>query len=385
MACGCGQPGPNPSPAPTVVPTTTPSPTPSPTASPAPPLAPILTFVTADGVRCAVHVIAARLEAPWSMAFAPDGRLFVTERPGRVRIVENGVVLPAALTLTDVAAEGEAGLLGLALHPDFERTRFVYLLYTARASGRMVNRLVRYREVNNQLGEAAVLMDNIPAAGIHDGGRVRFGPDGRLYITMGDAANASLAQSLSSLAGKILRINEDGTTPGDNPFSSPIWSYGHRNPQGIDWRPDNGDLWETEHGQTANDEVNRIERSRNYGWPVIEAAQTASGMEPPVFFFPGTAVAPSGASFYRGSLFPAFQGDFFFATLRGVHLHRVRFDPADPRRVAARERLLENRFGRLRDVISGPDGALYIATSNRDGRGAPAADDDRILRISPET
>ncbi len=340
-------------------------------------------FVTSDGVRFSVQTVARNLQVPWSLAFAPDGRIFVTERPGRVRIVQGAtLVSQPALTLSDVNAEGEGGLLGLTLHPDFNRTRWVYLVYTARrADGSPVNRLVRYREVGNTLAEGAVLLDDIPASGIHNGSRVRFGPDGKLYMTMGDAADPSVAQDLAALNGRIFRLNDDGTTPRDNPLASPVYWYGHRNPQGIDWHPSSGELWETEHGATGNDEVNRIVAGRNYGWPEIEGGESRAGMETPVRFY-SPAIAPSGASFYRGQSFPAFRNDFFFATLRGQHLHRVRLD-ASFRRVVAEERLLENRFGRLRDVVSGPDGAIYLATNNRDGRGDPAAEDDRILRLVP--
>lgn len=351
--------------------------------SPSPPATPVAEVLTAaDGTRFSLETIVTGLEVPWSLAFAPDGRIFVTERPGRVRIVQNGVLLPdPALTLDDVSAIGESGLLGLALHPQFAANHLVYLVYTARRDSEAVNRLVRYREVANRLAERAVLLDGIAGATIHDGARVRFGPDGKLYVSMGDAAAADLAQQISSPNGKILRLNDDGTTPADNPFASPIYSYGHRNPQGIDWHPVTGDLWETEHGATANDEVNRIDAGRNYGWPVIEASATRPAMETPVIFFAPTSVAPSGASFYRGTAIAGFRNDFFFATLAGRHLHRVRLDPSDPRRVLAHERLLEGRFGRLRDVVSGPDGALYVSTSNRDGRGSPAPDDDRIVRL----
>src|SRR5262249_18756213 len=162
--------------------------------------------------------------------------------------------------------------------------------------------------------------------------RLRFGPDGKLYVTMGNAANAPVAQDLGSLNGKILRINDDGTVPPDNPFGSPIFSYGHRNPQGIDWHPTTGDLWETEHGATGNDEVNQLDAGKNYGWPVIEANQTQTGMETPVLFF-NPSVAPSGASFFTGSNIAGFRNNFFFATLAGQHLHRVRLDAANPRSV----------------------------------------------------
>jgi aldose sugar dehydrogenase len=341
-------------------------------------------FTTSDGVRFSVTTVVSRVEIPWSLAFAPDGRMFFTERPGRVRVVRNGALLEQpALTLNDVVADGESGALGLALHPDFARTHYVYLAYTGRGDGgSAVNRLVRYREADNTLADAVVLVDNIGAGGIHNGSRVKFGPDGKLYMTMGDAAVSDNAQNVSVYNGKILRLNDDGTTPRDNPLSTPVFTYGHRNPQGIDWHPVTGDLWETEHGNVGNDEINVIESGRNYGWPVIEGDSTRPGMVTPILVYT-PSIAPSGGSFYRGSAFPAFQNNFFFATLRGFHIHRLRIDPASPRRIIAEEKLLEDRYGRIRDVVSGPDGYLYFSTSNRDGANTPTADDDRILRLVP--
>jgi glucose/arabinose dehydrogenase len=354
------------------------SPTPDTPQTPAPtPSADV--FVTEDGVRFRVEVLATNLRIPWSLVFAPDGRLFVTERPGRVRIMNLAArTSELALTLDDVRAEGEGGLLGLALDPEFAQNQFVYLYYTANLSGG-VNRVVRYREVSNRLGERAVLLDNIPASAIHDGGRLRFGPDGLLYITAGDAANTSLAQDLGSLAGKILRLNRDGTTPRDNPFGSPVYSYGHRNPQGLDWHPVTRELWASEHGPTGDDEINVIDRAANYGWPTIQGAQTFAGMRTPIAFY-APAIAPSGASFYRGQRFPTFVNNFFVATLRGEHILRLR---VDARRVVAQERLLNDRYGRIRDVVVGPDELLYFCTSNNDGRGDTVSEDDRIARLVP--
>lgn len=371
---GCGgsnDPNPNPNP----------NPEPPPGSGP-PGGFPLTSFTAADGTRFGVQVLAAGLRIPWSLAFAPDGRLFITERPGRVRVYQNGQLLAEpALTLTDVFTDGESGILGLTLDPDFAATRHVYLTYTATAPGRPVQRLMRYREVDNRLGEGIVLLDDVPAANIHNGSRVKFGPDGRMYVSLGDVAVPSVAQDVASLNGKILRLNADGTSAPGNRFSSPVYSFGHRNPQGVDWHPVTGDLWATEHGQTGNDEVNVIDSGVNYGWPIIEADQTRPDMAPPIVFY-NPAVAPSGAAFYRGTAIPAFRNQLFVATLRGMALIRLTIDG---RRVTAQERLLENRYGRLRDVVSGPDGYLYFCTSNRDGRTTPVADDDRLLRIVPVT
>jgi len=340
-------------------------------------------FSTDDGVRFRVEVVAKGLEIPWSLVFMPDGRLLVPERHGRVRVIDTARgTAEIALTIDDVSTDGEAGLLGLALDPAFTSNRLVYLYYTARSpGGGAANRVVRYRESGGRLGEPVVLLDDIPANTIHDGGRLRFGPDGLLYITTGDAANETLAQDVASYAGKILRLNADGTTPRGNPFGSPVYSYGHRNPQGLDWHPATGDLWASEHGATGNDEINVVESGANYGWPLIQGNQTLPGMRAPITFY-NPAVAPSGASFYRGQRFPQFANNLFVATLRGTLLLRLRIDPS-ARRLIGQERLLEGQFGRLRDVVTGPDGYLYFCTNNRDGRGDPTSDDDRIARLVP--
>ena len=340
-------------------------------------------FTTADGLRLGVQTLVTNLEIPWSLAFAPDGRLFFTERPGRVRVYQNGQLRDApVLTLDDVRHIGEGGLLGIALHPQFATNHYVYLLYTANGPGGLVNRLARFREANNTLADRAVLLERLAAGGTHNGGRIKFGPDGMLYLTMGDAGDASLAQSLSSLNGKILRLDENGQAAPGNPFGGEIWTWGHRNPQGLDWNPLNGDLWATEHGNSGNDEINRLQRGRNYGWPVIEGAASRPDMDPPIQFF-SPSIAPSGAAFYSATRVPNLRANFFFATLAGRHVRRVVLDANDLTHVASTERWLDGDFGRIRDVVLGPDGALYFCTSNRDGRGSVASTDDRIARIVP--
>jgi glucose/arabinose dehydrogenase len=322
------------------------------------------------------------------MVFTSPTRLLVTERPGRVRVVEKGVLLARPLAvLGDVEAKGESGLMGIALAPDYERSRLLYVAYAYDAPGGTQVRIARFHDDGDALSRRTVLLEGIPAARYHAGCRLRFGPDGKLYATTGDATNGPIAQDMKSLGGKTLRLNPDGTIPADNPFpGSPVFSLGHRNSQGLDWDPRSGLQVQTEHGPSGfdgpggGDEINIVEAGKNYGWPIIHHREKREGLVSPLLEYT-PAVAPSGASFSRGELLPSFLGDFFFATLIGERLIRVRFDPANPRQVVETEELLHGVYGRLRDVVSGPDGALYVATSNRDGRGSPRPGDDRILRI----
>lgn len=338
-----------------------------------------------------VETVVTGLQVPWSIAWAADGRMFFTERPGRVRMVLNGQLRPQPLIgLPDVEPSGESGLMSLALHPQFANNHFLYLSYAYKGEGQLV-RVVRYRETESGLTDRKVIIENIPAAQFHAGCKLGFGHDAKLYITTGDATERGLAQRLDSLAGKTLRLNDDGTIPTDNPFVGQqnarpeIWSYGHRNAQGMDWQPGTNLMFQTEHGPSGfdgpggGDEVNIVERGKNYGWPLIHHKETRAGLESPLLEY-SPAVAPASGMFYRGSAFPQFRGNFFFGCLKGERIIRVILEG---RRVVSQEALLQEKYGRIREVAEGPDGAIYFSTSNKDGRGTPASDDDRIIRLVP--
>ncbi|CDI05914.1 PQQ-dependent sugar dehydrogenase [Candidatus Nitrosotenuis uzonensis] len=334
-----------------------------------------------------VETITDNLTIPWAIAFSPDGRIFVTERTGTLRVIENGSLQSdPALKLNVGRAEG--GLLGLTLDPNFEQNHHLYLYYTYSEFLSTYNRVSRFTESNNKVADEFILIDKIPGAPIHDGGRIKFGPDGKLYITTGDAAIASLAQDPNSLAGKILRINPDGTIPDDNPFeNSPVYSYGHRNPQGLDWDPKTGMLVATEHGPSgergfAHDEINIIHPGKNYGWPEVIGNEHDSRYVNPLFHTGNVAWAPSGAAFYDDDKIPALKGKFLVANLRSVHLHAFEID-AMHGKILSEQSLFSGTFGRLRDVHVGNDGFIYLLTSNKDGRGSPAPNDDKILKILP--
>jgi glucose/arabinose dehydrogenase len=326
-----------------------------------------------------VKALGAGLEIPWEIAFLPDGRALVTERPGRVRLLErNGRLGKAPVARVAVSTQGEGGLLGLAVDPDFAANHFAYLYYTAGA--RM--RLERWRFAHGRLQRAQSLVEGIVAGRSHDSGRIAFGPDGRLYVATGDAGQGELAQRADSLNGKFLAL-----TPAQYRGAGglpEIVSVGHRNPQGFDWEPGTNRLIATEHGPTQGldgpggyDEINAIVPGGNYGWPV-KFGFDQSGFNAPLRVY-REPIAPSGATFvtHPGS---AWSGSFLFACLRGEELHRLRFRDGQ---IVADQTLLRGRYGRLRTVVEGPNGDLYVLTSNRDGRGKPVAGDDRILRITP--
>jgi len=330
------------------------------------------------------------LDVPWEMVFVPDGRIFVTERPGKILIIKDGKLQEEPWINLDVAAVGEGGLLGLALDPEFTQNHYVYVAETYLSGGdKLQNRLVRLSE-DTSTGKGIVdkvLLDNVAANVIHDGGRVKVGLDGMLYWTLGETGNPELAQDLSSLNGKILRINRDGTIPADNPFpGSPVYSYGHRNPEGLAWQPGTGRLYATEHGPSGGvfgggqDEVNYIEPGKNYGWPVIHADQSHEGMVNPIIQSGESETwAPSGCTFVTGG---PWDGSLLFAGLRGQALYRLVLDKNDPREVVSLDKYFTGQYGRLRNVVQGPDGTLYILTNNTDGRGNVRPGDDRILRLT---
>jgi len=318
-----------------------------------------------------VSILAQNLEIPWDLAFLPDKSALFTERAGRVRLIDiNGSLRDTpVLEISDIKLIGEGGLLGITAHPDFSTNNFIFLYYTYSSSNdNTLNKVVRYKFSNGELTDKKVIVDNIPGATFHNGGRLKFGPDGFLYITTGDAQKPSLAQDKNSLAGKILRVTDEGGAAPGNPFNTLIYSYGHRNPQGLAW-DSSSRLWETEHGNTATDEVNLIEPGKNYGWPEIRGSKTKLGMVSPVIQSGNVTWAPTGAVFFNDT--------FYFTGLRGNALYALKGNDN-------LKEYFKGEFGRLRSIVLGPDNMFYVLTSNKDGRGLPKTGDDKILRINPE-
>ncbi len=327
-------------------------------------------------------IAAENLFIPWAVAIGPENKIYVTERTGTVRIIENGNLLPEPLIRFSplFLSNGEGGLMGLALDPDFEQNRYLYVMHTYTQNDATYNRVVRLTEDNNRATIDAVLLDQIPGGLVHNGGRIKFGPDNRLYITTGDVGRAELAQDLSSLAGKILRINPDGSIPEDNPFpGSPVYSYGHRNPQGITWSTE-GIMYATEHGQTAHDEINLIVPGGNYGWPIARGYEEIEGMDIqlPIVQSDRITWAPSGIAYISQG---PWQGRLLVSTLRGEELLVVTLNP-EGNAVERVDSVLRQEFGRLREVLQAEDGSVYLTTSNRDGRGIYRIGDDKVIRLT---
>lgn len=337
-----------------------------------------------------VETLASGLNTPWDLAWGPDGVIWVTERPGFISRVDPATGRVTRVGQISVTAQGESGLMGMAFHPDFSAQPYVYLAHSYGSGDSIRNRLVRMRYDGTRLGSPETLLEDIPGGSFHDGSRLAVGPDRLLYLTTGEGGNAALAQDLASLGGKVLRLTLEGAPAPGNPFGTAVYSYGHRNPQGLAFQPGTGQLYITEHGPDDNDEVNRIEAGRNYGWPNVrgfcdgdvpgeQAFCQANHVAEPVAAWTPT-IAPAGAAFYNADLIPGWKGNLLFTTLKGSALYRLTLS-SDGGRVVGQEVLFQGQFGRLRDVLVGPDGTVYLATSNRDGRGSPAASDDRILRV----
>jgi aldose sugar dehydrogenase len=343
------------------------------------------------GVR--VETLARGLEHPWGLAMLPDGRILVTERPGRLRIVaRDGRVSPPLSGVPTVFAQGQGGLLDVALDPAFARNRIIYLSYAEPGVGGTAGTAVARARLNDAgLDSVRVIYQQQPkvTGGNHFGSRIVFRGDGTMFITQGERFNyREQAQDLNSLLGKVVRINPDGTVPKDNPFVGrgdarpEIWSYGHRNMQGAAIEPATGRFWTIEHGAAGGDELNHPEAGKNYGWPVITygidyngrrigIGAVKEGMEQPVFYW-DPVIAPSGMTFYTGNAFPGWKGDMFVGSMNPGCLVRLVIKNGQ---VALEERYLGDLHERIRDVQEGADGLLYLITDNSNGR---------VLRVLPK-
>jgi len=346
-------------------------------------------FGSPGQVNLRIETVANGLEVPWGIAFLPNKDLLVTERSGRVRLVRNSKLQPQPVATINVSESGEGGLLGIAAHPDFANNRFFYVYYTASRNGSPINLVERWRLSENGLRAERdrIILDNIPVARFHNGGRIRFGPDRMLYIGTGDAREPNLSQNTNSLAGKILRVTPDGQVPSDNPFpGNPVYITGIRNTQGFDWI-NASTLWVTDHGpsgelgRSGHDKASVAKAGDNLGWPTIYRCESRQGLVTPSIVWQ-QALPPGGTVIYTGNAIPEWKGSLIIATLRSEHLQRVVFNPQSPQQIQRHEVYLQGKYGRLREAIMGPDGELYITTSNCDGRGNCSTQKDKILRVT---
>ena len=323
-----------------------------------------------------VEIIAEGLQAPRSIDISKDGRIFVSEKRGSIRVVDNGTLLTEPVG--DIKAEniGDAGLLGLTLHPNFTQNHLFYVYYTYSNSTGLFNKVLMLTESNNRIIDSKTILDGIPGDEYRDGGRIKFGPDGKLYVSTGDASIPELSQDLDSLAGKILRTNEDGTIPQDNPFSnSPVYAYGFRNVQGLAWAPNSGALYSSDQGGAGNDELNLISQGINYGWPHEECNSSDDDIRytPPVLCF-NPSLEPSGIAFAFSNKL-GYQNHLIVATLKGSHLRDIDFDSGSQNTILV-------GYGRIIDLVESEDGSIFVLTSNTDGRALPQQGDDKILRLT---
>jgi glucose/arabinose dehydrogenase len=323
-----------------------------------------------------VEIIAEGLRAPRSIDISNDGRIFISEKRGSIRVVDNGTLLTEPVG--DIKAEniGDAGLLGLTLHPNFTQNHFFYVYYTYSNSTGLFNKVLMLKESNNRIIDSKTILDGIPGNDYRDGGRIKFGLDGKLYVSTGDASIPELSQDLNSLAGKILRINEDGTIPQDNPFSnSAVYAYGFRNAQGLAWAPNSGALYSSDQGGAGNDEINLISPGKNYGWPHEECNSNGDDNRytPPLVCF-NPSLEPSGIAFAFSNKL-GYQNHLIVATLKGSHLRDIDFDSGSQNTILV-------GYGRIIDLVESEDGSIYVLTSNTDGRALPQQGDDKILRLT---
>jgi len=319
-------------------------------------------------------IVADNLDTPWSIVKLPSGNFLLTEREGQIRLIETNGNSEVIEVIDEAREKGEGGLLGITLHPQFEDNNLVYLYYThLNEEDEKVNKVIRASYADSSFSEIETIIDNIPGAMYHNGGRIKFGPDNNLYITAGDAQSPEKAQDTNFLGGKILRLDEEGNVVADNPFDNEVYSYGHRNPQGIAW-DDDGNLWATEHGRSATDELNLVKKGANYGWPSIVGSEEREGMESPAIQSGVNETwAPSGAAYYDNNI--------FFVGLRGNTLYQANIEDIDNINITKH---FSGELGRLRDVIVDDNGILYFISNNTDGRGYPAQNDDKLYRLDLE-
>jgi glucose/arabinose dehydrogenase len=341
----------------------------------------------ADTTGYQIDTLAHDLVVPWQIVFLPDNSMLFTERNGKLRIYRNGKLLDKpAFIIPNIPQRNKTGMLGMVIHPDFTQNHWIYIANDYWQGNRIQLQIVRYEFGNDTLVKPFVIRDEIHANQNHTGSRLVFGPDRKLYITTGDADEAILSQDLKTLNGKILRLNDDGTIPTDNPFFNndtarkEIWTYGHRNPQGLVFQQETGTLFESEHGPTGGDEINIIKKGMNYGWPVIHHQLTREGMLTPLAEFT-PSIGPSEAMFYNGDRFTQLKGKLLVACLRGESILKITLDND---KVVNQEVLLKKQYGRIRSLVTGPDGYIYFSTSQIDpAEGQPRPRYDMILRLRP--
>ena len=332
-----------------------------------------LPLPTSNSKNDSVNILAENLDKPRAIAISGD-RIFVTEQDGLIRVIQDGTLLDSPLATFRSANVFDGGLLGIALHPDFSNNHYIYVFLTYDENGNLWNKILRIIESENKLKDAETIFDKIPGSSFTNGGFIKFGPDEKLYVGTGTISDSShLPQELDSLSGKILRLNDDGTIPNDNPFSdSPVYSLGHRNPQGMTW-DDDGNLFVAEFGPEKNDEINLIQAGKNYGWPEQQCSGDDNFENAILCYDP--SIEPGGILFYSGDKLD-FESSFIMASMRAANLYQLDFDEG----LSSQKSILSG-IGRVRDVIQGPDGSLYVITSNTDGKGFPDRMDDKLLRI----